>query len=175
MAFLTFNGFIALGTGQSTFVEMIGSGYARQSIAMASQIDNSSVISNTNLIMFSPSAPWVNATQLGLYNLSGQLVMWWNWANPYTFLTTINRTIQIGRISLAVPVPTIVGNISPASSALNGELSGAGVVAGISPLAFFIFMGGQSFAAFDLSSLPTSAAGLPVGAPYNNGNMLCFA
>ena len=114
------SGFLALGTGgPSTFTELTGTGYTRQAVTFGPLVGANTTLLNG--VTFAAGGVWPSATQYGLYDASGNLLVWWNKRNPVALAsgathTTAGMSLRIPDIALAAqaaalifPPATVVG------------------------------------------------------------------
>ena len=102
MATNFFSGFLALGTGSTTFQELVGTGYARVPVAFGPILGGTTA--NLSGFTFAASGTWPAATQLGLFGPSGNLALWWNRATPAFSLTSGQTfTLPTGALPLVIP------------------------------------------------------------------------
>lgn len=94
-------GFLALGTGSTTFVEMVGSGYSRQAITM-SPIKNGET-ANQTAATFSATGTWPQATQIALCDGNNAILMWWANQSPFTLTNGISNTVAYASVVLSFP------------------------------------------------------------------------
>ncbi len=95
------DGFLALGTGTTSFVEMVGSGYARQSITMGPLV--SGAVANSEAATFNATGVWPSATQFALCDINNVVLMWWQNNSPFTLTNGGAETVGIGGIDLSFP------------------------------------------------------------------------
>lgn len=125
--FLT--GLLALGTGSSSFAELIGTGYARQAITF-SGIAGASCVSIPGQT-FACAGTWSQITQFGIFSATGSLLFWWNKTDPMTVASGATLTAPV----FSITMPDLMG-ASPAASliyapgAVVGTVNGLPLIAG---------------------------------------------
>jgi hypothetical protein len=105
MAFFT--GYLALGSGSSSFTELSGNGYARQAITMDT-LNLPGNVTNTNAVVFTATGTWLAATQFALYDAStsGNRVMWWNKTDPFILTSGNAHSVDTDMLRMIVQVPS---------------------------------------------------------------------
>lgn len=128
-----FAGFLALGTGSTTFVEMVGSGYARVAATFGPLFAGSSV--NTSAANFNATGTWPTQTQLGLYDASGNLILWWTDTTPSTLTNGQQISVHIGDFAIVckdlLTPPNAASVIFAPGASVGSMIGGVNVVAGV--------------------------------------------
>ena len=128
------SGFLALGTGgPGSFTELVGTGYARQAVTFGPLVGATATLLNG--VTFASGGTWPTATQHGLYDASGNLLMWWNIKGIVTLASGQTVSFDIGAMNLTLPCAF---NAAPAASVIlapgaviGTNKSGAPVYAGV--------------------------------------------
>jgi hypothetical protein len=123
-----YSGLLALGTGSgSTFVEMVGSGYAQKAVNFGTP-DQSGRSLCLSVASWTPGVAWPGVTQLAVVDVSGAVLVVLNFENAITFVTSAANTIAAGRLSFALPLPAFSANLQGGGSGNTGEIGGSATV-----------------------------------------------
>ena len=98
-----FSGYLAQGTGgQYGFVENTATGYSRKAVTLSPLAGGS--VSHSAPVQYAAQVA-TTVTQRALYDASsgGNLIMWWNLANPITIPANGFDNIKSGAVSYAFP------------------------------------------------------------------------
>jgi hypothetical protein len=128
-----FSGFIALGTGSTSFVEMVGSGYARVAATFGPIFGASSI--NTSAANFNATGTWPTQTQFGLYDASGNLLLWWTDTTPSTLTNGQQISVHVGDFKITCKdltnAPNTASVIFAPGASVGSLIGGVNVVAGV--------------------------------------------
>lgn len=96
-------GYLALGTGTTTFAELTGAGYARQAITFGPIILGNTF--NSTAAAFTAGGTWPAQTQIGVYDAvtGGNLLFWYVDSTPATLTNGQTIPNPIGSIDLVFP------------------------------------------------------------------------
>lgn len=106
------SGNLALGTGSTSFVELVGEGYARLPITF-SPIGTYGLTHNVSGLTFAATGTWPTARQFGIFNSNGDLLLWWANPNPQTI--SAGQTLTIGGACFALTFRDLVNPPQAAS------------------------------------------------------------
>ena len=95
------NGYLALGTGTTSFVEATDAGYARQAFSLPALLN--AATADDRGMTFSGAGSVVS--QFGIYDAAtnGNLILWWNSNFLATLSATANMTVGPGQFQLLFP------------------------------------------------------------------------
>lgn len=126
------DGYIGLGSGSTTFVEMVGTGYARKSIDLGPVVAGR--VSNLAASAFSAGGTWLQATQYAIYDASGNLLFWWLNPAPFTLTNGGSSAVPAGLFQLIFPdliTPPVSASVIFAPGASIASVGSATVVSGV--------------------------------------------
>lgn len=94
-------GSIGLGTGTTSFAELTGPGYSRQSITLGPIFGGK--FKNTTSAIFSATGTWPTAKQYGIFDSGGNLLLWWKVDSYFTLTGGQSSNVYIGDIRITAP------------------------------------------------------------------------
>jgi hypothetical protein len=171
-----FSGFLALGSGTATFVELTGSGYARQAISFGPLVAGR--VTNSASTPFAATGTWAKATQYGLYDASGNLLIWWTNTAPFTL--TNGQTSPIAQCVFALKFTDLVSAPQTATALIYPPSTTVGLIGSVSitsGVSIQIANGVLSTPAIGLVGLGVLPTTLPAtaGVLWSNGGVLCVS